>query len=206
MGTYPLWEKFTFCFVGRSGCGKGTQAKFMLERLEKQGVFHMETGRFLRELLALKNPTTERAGHVLMQRGGLFPWWFPMFLWLREMIEHGHADKHIVGDGTPRRVPEAKFLDDVMSWHERPLPVCIYLDVAEEEVVRRLLARGRADDQEEAIRNRMQYFGEDVIPMIDYYEERGRLIQVDGNMPPEIVWQQVDRMLGERFGENWPRA
>lgn len=204
MDTNSSSEKFTFCFVGRSGCGKGTQAKFMLERLEQAGVFHMETGRFLRELLVLKNPTTERAERVLMKRGGLFPWWFPMFLWLRELIEHGHADKHIVGDGTPRRVPEAKFLDDVMSWHERPLPVCIYLDVDEEEAVRRLLERGRADDNEKAIRNRMRYFGEDVMPMIDYYEQHDRLIPVDGNMSPEVVWEQIDRMLRERLGEKWP--
>lgn len=197
-------DKFTFCFVGRSGCGKGTQAKFVLERLESQGVLHMETGRFLRELLALKNPTTERAQMLIMERGGLFPWWFPMFLWLRELIEHGHAGKHIVGDGTPRRVPEAKFLDDVMSWHGRPLPVCIYIDVDEEEAVRRLLSRGRADDKEEAIRNRMQYFREDVMAMIAYYEEHGRLIQIDGNVGPEEVWRQIDRMLGERLGNKWP--
>lgn len=204
MDTNSLSDKFTFCFVGRSGCGKGTQAKFMLERLESKGVHHMETGRFLRELLALKNPTTERAQDLIMERGGLFPWWFPMFLWLREMIERGHADKHMIGDGTPRRVLEAKFLDDVMSWHGRPLPLCIYIDVDEEEVVRRLLARGRADDNEAAIRNRMHYFGDDVMPMIGYYEEHERLIQIDGTVPPETVWRQIDRMLGKRLGNKWP--
>lgn len=201
-------DKFTFCFVGRSGCGKGTQAKFMLERLESQGVFHMETGRFLRELLTLKNPTTEIIRLSVDEKGKLYPWWFPMFVWLREIIEHGHADKHMIGDGTPRRLVEAKFLDDVMSWHGRPLPVCIYIDVSEEEAIRRLLNRGggRADDTPEAIRSRMQFFYEDVMPVVDYYEEHGRLISVDGNVSPDEVWKQIDRMLGERLGDKWPQC
>ena len=199
-------HKFTLCLVGRSGCGKGTQAKFLLERLRAEGVFHMETGRFLRELLAAKNPTTQLAQEVIMGPGGLFPWWFPMFLWLREIIEHGHAGEHMIGDGTPRRIAEAKFLDDVMSWHKRPLPLCIYVDVSEEEVTHRLLTRGRADDNVAAIRNRMDYFAEAVLPMIDHYEEHDRLISVDGNLPPDQVWRQIDRMLGERLGDQWPRA
>ena len=201
-------DKLTLVFLGRSGCGKGTQAKFVLKRLEAQGVFHLETGRFIRELLACKNPTTEIARASLDEQGKLFPWWFAMFLWLRELIEHGHADKHIIGDGTPRRVGEAKFLDEVLSWHERSLPVCIYIDVSEEEATRRLLARGsgRADDNLDAIRSRMQFFYEDVMPVIDYYEEHGRLISVDGNVSPDEVWQQIDRMLGERLGAKWPRA
>ncbi len=199
-------DKFTFCFVGRSGCGKGTQAKFMLARLEPQGVFHMETGRFLRELLMLKNSTTEITRLSIDEKGKLYPWWFSMFVWLREIVEHGHADKHIVGDGTPRRMVEAKFLDNVLSWHGRPLPVCIYIDVSEEEAIRRLLNRGggRADDTPEAIRSRMQFFYEDVMPVIDYYEEHGRLISVDGNVSPDMVWKQIDRMLGERLGDKWP--
>jgi adenylate kinase len=201
-----LTEKFTFVLVGRSGCGKGTQAQYILKRLEREGVLHMETGKFLRELLVSGNPTTDRAQQFIMEKGGLFPWWFPMFLWLRELIQHGHADKHIVGDGTPRRVAEAKFLDDVMSWHDRPLPICIYVDVSRGEVMRRLLARGRADDRRDVIRNRLNYFTREVMPVIHYYARRGRMIRVDGSLAPEEVFAQIDRGLAEKVGTQWSRS
>lgn len=199
-------HNLTLVFLGRSGCGKGTQAKFVLERLKPQGVFHMETGRFLRELLEKKNVTTELARTRIMERGELFPWWFPMYLWSRELIEHGEADKHLVGDGTPRRIFEAKFLDDVIGWHGRSLPLCIYIDLDEEEAEKRLLARGRADDNLAAIRNRLQYFPKDVMPVIRYYRRHRRLIRVDGALSPELVWQQIDRRLTKRLGEKWLRA
>lgn len=206
MGTKSLEKKLTLVFLGRSGCGKGTQARFVLDRLRSSGVFHMETGRFLRELLEKKNVTTELARTRIMEQGGLFPWWFPMYLWLREMIERGEGDKHLVGDGTPRRVPEAKFLDDVFTWHNRPLPVCIYIDVSEKEATQRLLARGRADDTRAAIRNRLKYFPKDVLPVIRYYRRHRRLIRVDGSLAPELVSEQIDRMLAKRLGKSWPTA
>lgn len=199
-------EKLTLVLVGRSGCGKGTQAKLILARLQRQGILHMETGKFLRDLLASKNPTTERAEELIMKKGGLFPWWFPMFLWLRELIEHGYADRHIIGDGTPRRVVEAKFLDDVMSWHGRSLPVCIYVEVSRAEAMRRLLDRGRADDNRQAIKNRLNYFSREVMPVIRYYARRGRVIRVNGSLPPAEVFAEIDRALTARLGKRWPRT
>ena len=127
-----------------------------------------------------------------------------MFLWLRELVQHGHADVHLVGDGTPRRIPEAKFLDDVMSWHKRPLPICIYVDVSEEEAERRLFARGRADDTPAAIRNRLRYFPKDVVPVLRYYERNNRMIRVDGAQAPEDVFREIDSALKKELGTQWP--
>lgn len=200
----PFSEKFTLVLVGRSGCGKGTQALFIIRRLKCRGVLHMETGKFLRDLLLVKNATTARAEKLIMKKGGLFPWWFPMFLWLRELIEHGCADRHIIGDGTPRRVGEAKFLDDVMSWHGRSLPLCIYVDVSRREAMRRLLSRGRADDNRHAITNRLNYFSREVMPVIRYYARRGRMIRVDGSVSPDEVSAEIDRALAEKLGRRWP--
>lgn len=190
--------------LGRSGSGKGTQARFILERLKKDGVCHMETGRFLRELLDKKNATTELARVRVMEQGGLFPWWFPMFLWLREIIERGNSDKHLIGDGTPRRLVEAKFLDDVMAWHGRPLPICVYVDVSEKEATKRLLERGRADDNAAAIRNRLAYFPKNVMPVIRYYTRNRRMVRINGEQSPELVAKEIDAALRRRLGKAWP--
>ena len=202
----PLEEKLTFLVLGRSGSGKGTQAHFILERLEDQGVFHVETGRFLRDLMERKNVTTELARVRVMEQGALFPWWFPIFLWMRELLDHGNADKHLVGDGTPRRLAEAKLIDEIMTWHGRPLPICVYIDVSKKEAVRRLLARGRPDDNLTAIKNRMAYFPKDVVPVLNYYKRRGRFIRVSGEQPPEDVFREIDAALRKRIGKQWPYA
>ncbi len=199
-----LRHKLTLVVLGRSGSGKGTQARFILKRLKRQGVFHLETGRFLRDLIERKNVTTELARTRLMERGELFPWWFPIFLWMRALVEGGNADKHIVGDGTPRRLSEARLIDEMMAWHGRALPVCIYVDVSRKEARRRLLERGRADDTPVAIENRLDYFPRDVAPVLHYYARQGRMAHVNGNQAPEKVFQEIDKILKKKLGHQWP--
>lgn len=202
-----LATKLTFVVLGRSGCGKGTQARQIVKRLASAGgVFHLETGRLLRDLIERKNVTTELARTRVMERGELFPWWFPIFLWMKELVEGGNADKHLVGDGTPRRLAEAELIDEMMTWHGRPLPICIYIDVGEKEAIARLLGRGRADDNLAAIRNRMAYFPRDVVPVLNYYKKHNRMIRVDGEQSPESVFCEIDAALKKKLGAQWPRA
>lgn len=164
----------------------------------------METGRFLREVLKHRNVTTE-IGREMMDQGKLFPLWFVIYTWLRELIRYGHADKHLVYDGAPRRLAEARMLDEVLTAHHRPLSICIYVDVSPREVTRRLLLRGRADDTLSAIRHRLAYFPKYVLPAIRYYRKHNRLIHINGNRSPEAVWQDIDRALAKRLGRLWPK-
>ncbi len=194
-------SKLSLVVVGRSGSGKGTQAKFILDRLGKDA-YYIETGRVLRELLTHENPTTILARNI-MKTGGLFPSWFGSFAWLREFIEGGHGGNHLVFDGAPRKVGEAKLIDDVMKWHGRQKPFCIYVDVSEKSASRRLLARGRDDDHALAIRNRMQFFKKDVLPVIEFYRSQKRLIQVSGERPIEEVWQEIDTKLSKHLKHLW---
>src|SRR3989344_2238939 len=120
-----LSSKFTLSVLGRSGSGKGVQAHMLLSLLGKRA-HHMETGRFLRELTSGRLNSTTHIIHTLLKKGRLHPWWVPVFTWLREMIEGGVMDKHLVFDGAPRRVEEAKLLDEVLAWHGRPKALCIY--------------------------------------------------------------------------------
>ena len=196
-----LSSKLTLVVIGRSGSGKGTQAQFMLQRLGK-GAYHVETGRFLREMLTHENPTTLLAQKI-MKTGGLFPSWFGAFAWLRELIERGHGGDQLVFDGAPRKIEEAKLMDDVMKWHGRQLPFCIYVDVSEKEASKRLLARGRDDDHAAAIANRMRFFKTDVLPVVKFYRDKHRLIHVDGQRSIEDVWREIDSKLAVHFKDLW---
>lgn len=197
----------TIAVVGRSGSGKGTQAKFIIKRLENQGVRRLETGRYLRGLIKkYKNSTTKFAEEMLMQKGKLFPSWFSAFTWLKVILEDGIADQHWVFDGAPRRLWEAKFIDEVVAWHQRSPTVCIYIRLDPEEATRRLLGRGRADDTAPSIRNRMSFFSTDVESVINYYKNRDRLIVIHGDKPENQVWNEIDSALAKRLGKRWPRT
>lgn len=199
-----LKNKLTIVVLGRSGSGKGTQAALIVKRLGgKKKVVRLETGRFFREFAKnYKNPTAEFA-EELLKKGKLFPGWFPAFVWLKELIERGSAAKHWVMDGAPRRVWEAELVDEVMIDHKRPLSICIYVDTDMKEAIKRLLLRGRSDDNIKAIRNRMKFFNGEVLKVIDYYQKRGRLIRVNGNLSPEDVWQEIAKNLKKKIKNQW---
>ncbi len=199
-----LSEKLTVSLLGRSGCGKGTQAKFVMERLKSQGAVHISTGALLRTLMQSPTPAG-RITRRIMQQGGLHPSWVAAYTWFKILFEERGAQRHLIFDGAPRRLWEAKLLDDVMRWHGRPLPLCVYIDVRRREAMRRLLARGRADDTAAAIKNRLDYFQKDVVPVLQYYKRQKRLLRVDGEQSPEKVWHEIDAVLSKRLGNKWPR-
>ena len=196
-----LKNTLTFAFVGRSGSGKGTQAEKILAHLGHDA-YRVRTGDFFRTLGA-KNHATARLVKHIMEKGLLAPWWLPAFVWMKDLIEDGKGAEHMIFDGSPRRIGEAKLLDEVMEWHGRSLPLCIYVDVPEKEVIARLLMRKRSDDNMRAIHNRMKYFSRDVMPVIHYYKARRRLIHVDGAKSVEAVWRDINQALSKRLGSLW---
>ncbi len=199
-----LKDKITLVILGRSGSGKGTQARFLLQRFGRKNSHHMETGRFLRELLK-KNNHTSRIVRRWMEQGRLFPSWLPVYTWLKELIEKGASEKNLVFDGAPRRIWEAELLDEVMQCYNRPLPICIYIDLSIKEATARLFKRGRADDVPSSIRNRLSFFEKDVLPVMKYYQKRKRLLKVDGNFLENKVRQDIDRVLVKRLGKFWAK-
>lgn len=204
MSNKSLKNKLTFVVLGRSGCGKGTQAEFILQKLGKSKTVHLETGRFFREIMSkYRNPTVDIARKV-MARGQIFPAWFSASTWLKLVIEDGIASKHWIFDGAPRWLWEAKLIDEVMRWHGRPLPICIYIDTSRKEATKRLLLRARADDNMRAIKNRMDFFERLVLPTISYYQKEKRIIRVNGNLPVDLVWKELNRALAKHLGRRWP--
>ncbi|MDO8582733.1 MAG: nucleoside monophosphate kinase [bacterium] len=186
---------FTFVFIGRSGCGKGTQAALLQTYLESTGceVLKLGTGDFARER-AQKNTLTGKWIKSILDAGGFFPHWLAGALMI-EMIEPKLTahEQVLLLDGSPRRMHEAEVLDDFMAHLKRPLVKAIHLDISEDECSRRLIARGRGDDTEDAIKNRLTWFKTQVAPVLDYYGDR--LISVSGEGLPESIHAKIVESL-----------
>lgn len=199
-----LKNKLTLIILGRSGSGKGTQAQFILKKLRRQGVSHLETGKFLRDFLKNHRNSTVNIAKRAMGLGKLFPDWFAIYVLLREILEKGLADRHWVLDGAPRTLWQARLIDDVARWHNRILPFCVYIEVSEKEAAKRLLGRGRGDDKPDSIRNRMQFFRKEVLPLALHYKKEGRLITVNGEQAQEGVRNDIEKALIKHFESRWP--
>jgi adenylate kinase len=118
---------------------------------------------------------------------------------VRGKMESIPRDKGVIFDGIPRRIGQARFLLDYLRKQERKSFVTIFLDVPEEESVRRLLRRaeieGRADDTPDGIKHRLQQYQEVTVPMLDYLREQTVFLDVDGSPSiPEVERNVADAL------------
>jgi len=180
--------------LGTPGAGKGTQAKLLVKRL---GVPHVSTGDMLRAAVAAGSPVGKRA-QAVMQRGELVSDEIVVGV-ARERLGEPDAARGFVLDGFPRTVGQAEALDAILGAAGAALERCIALVVDEDAVVQRLLKRaeieGRADDNEETIRNRMSVYREQTAPLLDHYRAAGVLVDVDGMGSVEEVGERVQGAL-----------
>src|SRR3989344_6595809 len=185
----------TFVFIGRSGCGKGTQAALLENYLKMQGceVLRLGTGDFARKH-AQKDTLTGKWIKSILKAGCFFPHWLAGALMV-EMIEPRLIthEQVLLLDGSPRRMHEAEVLDDFMAHLKRQKVRAIHLDISEDESRKRLLARGRGDDTEDAITSRLAWFKTQVMPVLDYYGDR--LISVSGVGNPEDISASIIKFL-----------
>ena len=187
--------------VGPPGAGKGTQSRFLLE--ERKGA-HLSTGAMLRQ--EVENDTEiGRKAKPYMDRGELVPDDIIIDM-VRGRIE---KEDSFILDGFPRSVPQAEALDEMLEDMKKPLTSVTLLEVSEETILKRLLKRGRADDNEETIRNRIQVYRQQTEPMIKYFRPQGLVetVNVEGSIENnrELVAERVAaRMKGETPGLSVP--
>ncbi|HEV7977095.1 adenylate kinase [Amycolatopsis sp.] len=159
--------------VGPPGAGKGTQAITLSERL---GIPHISTGDLFRAHVGEQTPLGQEAKRY-MDSGELVPDSVTNEM-VRERLSEPDAKSGFLLDGFPRNTKQAEVLGQILAENELGLDAVIQLKVAEDVVVNRLLARGRADDNEEVIRRRQQIYMSETAPLLEYYADI--LITVDG--------------------------
>ncbi len=175
--------------IGRPGCGKGTQLKFLVE---KTGFSVVNTGDLLREKAKEEDVIGNNVSEVL-KKGGLIPTPVVFSLWMPFIIEcYNKKEKGIIFDGNPRKLYEARMLDELFLMLKIDSPMVIYIKISEEESYSRLEKRRREDDKEEDIRERLRWFKEEVEPVIEHYSEKNVLIEINGEQSVEDVFQEIE--------------
>lgn len=176
--------------LGAPGSGKGTQGQRLMERL---GIPQISTGDLLRAAVAAGTELGRKA-KATMDTGQLVADEVVIGM-IRERLSQPDAVKGFILDGFPRTRPQAAALDELLAEIGQPLNKVINLDVKDEEIVQRLLARGRADDNEATIRKRLHVYAEQTHPLLDYYRGRQLLAVVPGMGSVDDIFNRMQAAL-----------
>lgn len=165
---------------GAPGCGKGTQAELLKK---KYGVEHISTGAVIRSEIE-RGTELGLSMQEYIAKGELAPDSIVVGMVKNYICEHRDAKGNIF-DGFPRTTAQAEAFDELLNKEGLSVSVMIYMDVPEQELVNRILMRGkdsgRADDaSEDIIRNRIQIYREQTAIVADYYSKQGKYVAVDG--------------------------
>lgn len=190
----------TLLFFGAQGAGKGTQVKMLMEHLAKSsqnGLIHIDMGAELRAMIAQGSYSSPLVQEVL-NAGKRMPDFMPVFLQTKKIVENlKTGEEHIIADGLARGADQTRAFDDMMQFYGREAYQIIQLTLSEESSVKRLLARGRVDDTEEAIRNRLAWSKTDMLPQLDMLKERGRVVhEIDGEPDADTIHTNILTVLG----------
>lgn len=177
--------------LGPPGAGKGTQAQKLSEKL---GIPHISTGDLFRKNIGDGTPLGVEAKRYL-DAGDLVPSELTNKL-VEDRIEQPDAADGFILDGYPRSVEQAKALDEMLTRHNTKLDAVLEFKVSEDELFKRLKSRGREDDTEDVIRNRMQVYRDETYPLLEYYS-RNNLQQVDAVGSLDEVFARALQALGK---------
>ncbi len=175
---------------GAPGSGKGTQAALLAERL---GVPAISTGEMLRAAVAGGSALGRKVDGILA--AGELVDDETMGHVVRDRLAQTDARRGFLLDGYPRTLPQAATLEEILRRQSASLDAAILLEVPDAELVRRLTSRGREDDREDVVRERLRLFDEKTAPLIGYYRQRGLLRRVDGDRTvPEVADAILDTL------------
>jgi adenylate kinase len=181
--------------LGPPGAGKGTQAATLIESL---GIPHISTGDMLRAAVKAGTPVGLKAKAV-MDSGELVSDDIVIGI-AEERLSEADAKTGFLLDGFPRTLAQAAALEGLLGRLDRALDLCLALTVDNEAIVTRLLKRaeieGRADDNEETIRERMRVYDKETAPLLEFYRERNLLTEVSGMGTVEEVENRIRAALG----------
>jgi adenylate kinase len=172
--------------IGPPGAGKGTQCQRLVELLK---VPHLSTGEMLRAAVRAGTPEGLQAAHA-MEQGQLVPDPLIVGMVTRRLEARDCRDGCLL-DGFPRTLPQAETLDDLLERRAMSVDGVIELAVPRDELIRRMLARKRADDDPAIFARRITSFEEQTAPLLEYYGRQGKLASIDGLGSADDIFERI---------------
>ncbi len=165
---------------GPPGAGKGTQAEYLIRAYK---LTHLSTGDLLRSEIA-EGTALGKEAKAFMDKGELVPDAVVIGM-IKSKLENKGDSNGFIFDGFPRTVEQAKALDELLNANETPISAMLSLEVEKQELIDRLLGRGkisgRADDQDvSVIENRINVYNQKTAPLVNYYENQGKHYGING--------------------------
>lgn len=175
--------------LGPPGAGKGTQAAKLAEKL---GIPHISTGDLFRDNITNETELGVEAKRYL-DAGDLVPSSLTNAL-VEDRIGQDDAKNGFILDGYPRSVEQANALTEMLDARNLALDAVLEFRVSEDELLQRLKGRGRADDTEEVILNRMKVYRDETAPLLDHYRDELKTVEAVGSM--DEVFARALQALG----------
>ena len=173
--------------IGAPGSGKGTQAERLAERFN---ITHISSGDLLRQHVRDQTSIVQTI-KAYVDAGDLVPDSVVLDMLRKPVVAAAESGGYVL-DGFPRTVDQAKAAFEVAHSLGVEVQAAVHLDVPDEELIRRLLARGRgSDDSAEVIAHRLQVYREKTIPLLEYYASREWMFAVDGTRPAGQVHEDI---------------
>jgi len=191
----------TFIFIGPSGCGKGTQAELLVSYLKENDsqreVFYLESGEKIRNFMASESYSS-KLSREFYEKGMLQPEFLAVWVWSDILIENLKGNEHLVVDGTPRKLREAKVFDTALRFYKREGTNVVFLNVSNTWSKERLTKRGRVDDKMYGdIEKRLNWYEKDVVPTIEYLKNdpNYKFHEINGEQSIEQVHKEIIRKI-----------
>ncbi len=191
----------TWIIMGSSGSGKGTQVELLRDYLEKSNkTLVLGMGDLFREFW-LKDGYTNELSRKIVERGGLQPSFLQIYLWSEFLLKNISPENHLIIDGSPRRIEDAKAMPGAFSFLGRPGVNFVYLNVSEEVARERLLSRVSKDNplreledaDIEKVQARLAWFKEHSLPAVEFFRgnKDTNFIEIDGEGTIEAIHSEI---------------
>jgi adenylate kinase len=194
-------EQLTAIFIGPQGCGKGTHAELLQKYLEEKdpsrGVLYFSAGKQLRAFVEEKSYTAD-LNRSIIEKGGLLPTFLSVHVFAEQLMKEMKGNEHLLVDGFPRTEDQVPILDSAMRFYKREKPIILYINISDEEAVKRLVKRGRADDTEQGIRERLRWTREHMDNILSWFRANPlyHVVEINGERSIEDVHKEIDTALG----------
>lgn len=193
---------FNLVLFGPPGSGKGTQSEKLVE---KYGLVHLSTGNLLREEIAAKTPLGIQA-KKFMDNGQLVPDELVIGM-VDNCFEQHKGTTGFLFDGFPRTVAQAQALDKLLALKKTDISMVLALEVSEDELVSRLLNRGktsgRSDDTDETvIRKRFAVYHKETTAVAEYYKKAKKFKSVKGEGPVDEIFASLQQAIDKTMASH----